>query len=153
MEAVQSVFTPKVGVRIFAAWALILAAVALVNILILTNSTELYSNEYGNQLVVWAIMLLNVGFGAGFGVSAYGLWQQKKWGRLLFLWIIAAWAILNLVGLFVPFLASRHTTFQLVGSTIRYGAALIVPLLYFNIPGVKELFYIDTQKNTPQGSK
>ena len=146
METILSIITPKVGVRIFAVWAALLAFVALFNILILTNSTELYSNQYGNQAVVWLIMLLNVGFSAGFGVSAYGLWQQKKWGRPLFLWAIVAWATLNLVGLFVPFLASRHTASQIVGSTLRYGVALIVPLLYFNLPRVKALFYADTQK-------
>lgn len=153
MESIQSFFTPKIGVRIFAAWATLLAIVALINILILTNSIELYSNQYGNQAVVWLIFLLNVGFSAGFGISAYGLWQQKKWSRALFLWTIVAWAGLNLVGLFVPFMARQQTVAQVIGGTIRYSAALIIPLWYLNIPRIKELFYADPHQNTSQGNK
>lgn len=153
MQAIQSFFTPKIGVRIFAAWATLLATVALINILVLTNSIELYSNQYGNQAAVWLILLLNIGFSVGFGISAYGLWQQKQWGRSLFLWIIVGWAGLNLIGLFVPFMARQQTTTQVIGSTIRYGAALIIPLWYFNMPRIKELFYADPQKNKSQGNK
>ena len=139
--------TLKWGVWLCAAWAFTLAVLAFVNLLLLTQAPDFYSNENGNQARIWIIFILNMGFGVAFAASAYGLWQQHNWGRLLFLWTIIIWTGFNLIALFAPafiFGSSRqYTTTELATNGIRFVASLFIPFFYLNLPRVKVLFYND----------
>ena len=138
-------FLPKWGVWICAAWALALAVLAVANLLLLTQAAGLYHDDNGDQTQIWVIFLLNVCFGLAFAASTYGLWRQKNWGRLLFLWSIVVWSGFNFLALFAPeilFSSSRqYTTSQLTTNGVRFMLGMIVPLLYLNLPRVKALFY------------
>lgn len=134
---------PRWGIRIVAVWAVILAVLAISYLLLLSVSIELYSNLYQNQVYVWIIFMLNVGFTVGFSASAYGLWQQQNWGRVLFLWLIVIWTGVNLLSLLVPdlFLTSvQRPALALTLDLIRYAVALFVPLVYLNLPHIKTCF-------------
>lgn len=135
---------PKWGIRIVATWALVMAMVAFATLLLLTSTVELYSNAYGNQALVWIVFILNALFGMGFLASAYGLWKQQNWGRLAFLWTVGIWSLFNLFALFDPgliFDSSRaYSTTQLALNGLRFSAALIVPLMYLNLPRIKSAF-------------
>jgi hypothetical protein len=88
---------------------------------------------------------MNSLFGLGFAVSAYGLWQRYNWGRILFLWLIVSWSGLNLFAIYSPYLSPRQD-FSFDGaliSTLRFGFAVILSLVYFNLPQVKDLFRLD----------
>jgi hypothetical protein len=116
--------------------------VPLANLLLLTVSTGL--DRAATQSQIWIIFILNVCFSLGFGASAIGLWQQRNWGRRLFLWMIVFWFGLNMLGLFVPellFSANQsQTTSSLVLNGLRFVVGLILPLWYLNLPHIKVLF-------------
>lgn len=134
---------PKWGIRLFALWALLLAVLAAGYLLILSASVELYSDEYSNQAQVWLIFALNIGFTVGFTAAAYGLWLQLKWGRILFLWLIVFWNGVNLLSLLAPALLMRAALpppLALALDLARYGLALLIPLVYLNLPHIKACF-------------
>ena len=91
------------GIPVFAAWALILAFVALARLLFLSRVVELAGDELGGQLGVWLVFSLDTLFCIGFGLSAYGLWGRHNWGRLLFLWLLGFWSGFELIA---PFLTN-----------------------------------------------
>ena len=137
--------TPRWGIRLFAVWAGVLTFLALARLLILTQSVELSSNAFGNQAAVWVIFGLNVSFGVGFGMSAYGLWMHHSWARNLFLWTIAIWAGFNIITIFIPG-AYRQSSFgQQVLNGLRYAVALFIPVFYLNRSQVKAIFYEASQ--------
>lgn len=135
--------SPTWGIRLLALWALILAILAAGYLLVLSASVELYSNVYHNQAQVWFIFLLNVGFSVGFAAGAFGLWRQLNWGRVLFLWLIVVWNGVNLLSVLAPgFLALnvQESPLDLAINLIRYGVALLIPLIYLNLPRIKACF-------------
>ena len=68
------------GIRLVAAWSLLLALVTLANLLLFSASIEVY----GQQGEVWWVFSLNILFTVGFGLSAFGLWQRSSWGAFAF---------------------------------------------------------------------
>ena len=138
-------FLPKWGVWICAAWALALAVLALANLLLLSQAVGLYTNNNGDQLQVWIIFLLNIGFGLAFAASTYGLWRKQNWGRLLFLWTIIIWSSFNLLALFAPDVifssGARYSAGELAANGVRFALGVFLPLLFLNLPSVKALFY------------
>ncbi len=131
------------GIRILAGWSLVLALLAASYLLILSKSVELYSNQFGNQLQVWLIFVFNVAFTVGFAAATYGLWQYQNWGRLTFLGLIVVWTGINLVGTFFPTLSlssAQQPPLLFVVNLLRYVVALVVPLLYLNLPQIKACF-------------
>lgn len=141
------VIKPEWGIRIMALWALMLALLALANLLLLSEAAALFSNEYGTQLQAWIVVMLNVIFGLAFGAATYGLWQYQNWGRILFLWIIVVWAIFNLVAIFAPGVlfptGGETNTDELAINGIRFAITLLIPIWYLNRPQIKSLFYHD----------
>lgn len=134
---------PRWGIRILAGWSLVLALLAASYLLILSKSVELYSNQFGNQFQVWLIFIFNVAFTVGFAAAAYGLWQYQNWGRLTFLGLIVAWTSINLVGTVFPALSLssvQQPPLLFVVNLLRYVVALLVPLLYLNLPQIKVCF-------------
>jgi len=135
--------SPKWGIRIFAVWGLVLTILAGANLLILSETVELYSNQYNNQSRVWFIFALNIIFVLGFAGSTYGLWKKYNWGRLAFLGVIGVWSGFNFLSLFAPGLVSFVATpplAQLLFNGLRYSAALVIPFLYLNLPHIKTEF-------------
>jgi hypothetical protein len=130
----------KWGIFILALWAGLLALLTLANLLLLSASTEVYSS-LGE---VWWIFVITIIISLGFGLSAYGLWYTKNWGRWLFMVSLILWSGFNLLALFAPsliFVSSRtYASGELILAGLRYGLALIFPLLYLNLPDVKRHF-------------
>ena len=137
--------SPKFGVWLIAAWALVLAILVFVEMLNLTQAIRLNSVESGNQTQIWIIFVLSVSFGVAFISSTYGLWRYHNWGRLLFLWTNLVWSGFNVTALFVPTLifasGNSHNAPELTTSSIRFAISLFIPFLYLNLPRVKALFY------------
>lgn len=131
-------------IRLLAVWAVLLAALALAGLLLLTQTVELYSNQFNNQALVWLIFIFQTVFAVVFAACAYGLWQFQKWGRVLFLWTSTLWFGVNLLALFVPGIlytsGGQYTTTQLILNSIRYIISLFIPVWYLNLPYVKEIF-------------
>lgn len=127
------------GVFVLTLWALLLAVLSLANLLLLMAGADSFSGLG----VVWFIFILSSGYSLGFILSAYGLWQQKNWGRFLFLWTVGIWSITNLAALFAPgiFQASQnHSTVSLILSGLRYLISFILPFWYLNLAHIKALF-------------
>ena len=121
-----------------AIWALILGILNLANLLILTLAVELYTDQYGNQMQVWLIFGMDIVFGVGFFLSAYGLWTYQSWGRTLFLWVITIWAAFNIIGLALS--VSQYGIGASIINITRYAVTLLIPLWYFHRPEVKAFF-------------
>ncbi|GAB4432826.1 MAG: hypothetical protein Kow0031_14290 [Anaerolineae bacterium] len=141
-------FTPTWGIRIVALWALVLALLAVSHLLLLTLAVELY--EGGNQPVMWAIFGMNIIFAVGFAAAAYGLWGKWNWGRIAFLWLIAVWSIFNFISLVTPGAAGvafRQSPGQWLLTGLKYGAALVIPLIYLNLPQIRAQFQPEAIQN------
>jgi hypothetical protein len=148
---VRAFLEPKWGIRIVALTALIFAIPALVNLLILM-SVRPSDNGAGTQLQLWIIFALTTCFCLVFVASAYGLWQQQNWGRVLFLWTIVMWCGFNLFAIFAPdFLfpsARQYTLNELAVNSIRFSLPLLIPLWYLNRPSIKAHFHYNTSENS-----
>lgn len=134
----------KWGVWICAAWALVLAFLAVANLLLLSQIVA-YSDGQVSQGQIWAVFIMNVIFGLAFAASTYGLWRRQNWGRLLFIWTIVIWSAANFVALFIPGLLflveNQRSAGELTLGGIRFAVGLILPLWYLNLPRIKTLFY------------
>ena len=126
----------------FAGWALVLAFIALSRLLFLSRVVELAHEEFGSQTGVWLVFALDALFCVGFGLSAYGLWKRRNWGRLLFLWLLGAWSAFELIG---PFVANQDAFIDLTANIFRVAVGLLIALFYFNLPRIKTLFNIDEE--------
>ncbi len=115
-----------------------MALVAVARLLFLSGAVELTSNQFGTQTQVWVIFIFNAIFAIGFAGSAYGLWIRRSWGRILFLWVIGAWSVFNLVALLMTL--DRYATSEFIINLLRLIAGLLISLWYFNIPRIKALF-------------
>jgi len=131
-------------IRLFALWALVLALIAFASLLITTKIAELGGDQVATPAQIWTLFILQTGFGIAFATCAYGFWQYRAWGRILFLWTSTVWFGLNLLALFAPgviFVSdSQYTTTGLILNGIRYIIALIIPLGYLNLAHVKDIF-------------
>ena len=128
---------PKWGIRTFAMWSLVLAVLAAAHLLVLSATAEAVYVEAA--LPIWIISSLNFLFALGFGASAYGLWQHRPWGRTMFLGLIIILSGLNFASLLVSG-GLWAAGFPLLLNGLRYGAALVIPWLYFNLPNIRLQF-------------
>src|SRR5262245_47226717 len=110
-------------IRIIAGWSLILGLLNVASGLLLNRSDELYVNRLGNQMLLWFFLVISICFGIGFFLSAYGLWVYKSWGRTLFLWLIVAWAALNIASLAGS--AEQRTISELVVNVFRFAVTAL----------------------------
>lgn len=138
------------GILLLTLWAVILTLLALARLLLLTQAVELFSDQFGTQMQIWIIFILNALFGVGFGASAYGLWRRHNWGRILFLWLIVIWSASNLFALFLNFInpaAASLAPIDMFLGLLQGILGAIIPLWYLNIPRIKNLFHMqDSQK-------
>jgi len=141
---VQQRNVSKWGIWICTAWALVLAFLAVANLLLLSQIVA-YSNGQVSQGQIWAIFMMNIIFGLAFAASTFGLWRRHNWGRLLFIWAIVIWSAINLVALFIPgFLfpiENQPSAGELTLGGVRFAVGLVLPLWYLNLPRIKTLFY------------
>ncbi len=138
--SVKSIFTPAWGIRILALWAVVLALLAMSHLLLLTLAVELYEGD--NQARMWVIFGLNIIFAVGFSAAGYGLWLKKNWGRIAFLWLIGVWSAFNFISLLAPNLnlILGQPPLQWLFAGLKYSAALVIPMVYLNLPRVKTEF-------------
>jgi hypothetical protein len=127
-------FSPKWGIRIFALWSLILAILAAAHLLVLSAAAETVYVEAA--IPIWIVSGLNFLFALGFGVCVVGLWQHRNWARIMFLGLIVFWSGFNFANLLVSS-GLRTSGYPLLLSGLRYGVALLIPWLYFNLPKIK----------------
>jgi hypothetical protein len=120
----------------------VLAFVALSRLLFLSRIVEIAGDEFGSQSGVWLTFGLDALFGAGFGLTAYGLWNRRNWARLLFLWLLGFWSAFELIA---PFLTNNDAFIDLTANIFRVAIGLLISLYYFNLPRIKALFVIDEE--------
>src|SRR5262245_45698101 len=89
-------------------------------------------------MLLWFFLVMTICFGIGFFLSAYGLWFYKSWGRILFLWLIVAWAALNIASLAGS--ADQYTIGELSVNIFRFVITALIPLWYLHRPHVKAVF-------------
>ena len=104
--------------------------------------------QFGTPDTLFGWLSLALAFVApfGFGASVYGLWELRPWGRYLFLTMSTLFFGFNLIGVWLPGGVSPNLqdptqirNAQLLGSA-RYGLALVLPLIYFNLNRIRTLF-------------
>lgn len=114
----------------------------LANLLLLTVSVEFLDATAQGR--IWLVFIFNLGFSLIFGLSAYGLWQQRNWGRLLFMGGLAVWAVFNLTALLAPgnFFSTGQdfTAGERLLNGLRHLIGLILPLWYLNLSQIKAIF-------------
>lgn len=129
-------------------WAILLAFNAGVALWDITGPLA----QFGTPDTPYGWLSLATAFVApfGFGISIYGLWELRPWGRYLFLSLSTLFFSLNLIGVWLPGGVppniqdpTQIRNAQLLAS-VRYGLALIIPLIYFNLNHIRILF----QKST-----
>ena len=82
-----------------------------------------------------------------FVASAYGLWNRRNWGRLLFIGCVIVWGGFYVVSLFTPdgpVVSGNYTLGTLALNIIAYVGGTFSIVLYLNLPHIKALF--DTQE-------
>ena len=126
------------------AWAIILA---FNTGLALWDSTGPLA-QYGSPdtLVGWLSLAMAFAAPFGFGASVYGLWELRPWGRYLFMTLSTLFFCFNLIGIWLPGGVppniqdpTQMRNARLLASA-RYGLALAIPLLYFNLNHIRILF-------------
>lgn len=129
----------------FILWAFVLAFNTGVTLWDLTGPLAQFGSP--DTLAGWLGLALAFVAPFGFGASVYGLWALRPWGRYLFLALSTLFFGFNLVGVWLP--GGLPLTIQdplqvrnarLLASA-RYGLALIIPLVYFNLSWIKSLFH------------
>lgn len=134
---------------VFIAWAFVLA---FNTGLILWDFTRPLVNQYGFPATSIGRLALAIAFIApfGFGASVFGLWHLRPWGRYLFLGMTILFFGFNLLSVWLPGdpISEVPPPKRWVDSA-RFGLALVIPLIYFNLNWIKPLF----QKNRPVESE
>lgn len=134
----------------FVAWAFILAfntGVILWDITGLLGQFISPSTAFG-----WLSLVIAFVAPFGFGLSVYGLWGLRPWGRYLFMALSIVFFGTNLVGVWLPSELPLTVTAQAqlrnarLLSTARYGLAIIIPLIYFNLGHIKASFRESTNR-------
>jgi hypothetical protein len=129
---------------LFIAWAFVLAFNTGVVLWDLTGSLSQFGRPH--TAFGWLSLIVTLFAPFGFGISVYGLWGLRPWGRHLFLGSSTLFFGVNLIGIWLiddlPLTSQALTPLgnpRLLGSA-GYGLALIVSFIYFNLSRVKTLF-------------
>lgn len=125
-------------IRVIACWAFVLGILSLAHTLTFSLAFDQYVDRLGSPALVWSFFVMDIFFGAGFLFSGYGLWLYKRWGRALFLWLITAWTVFNIIGLLL--LLGQYDAVSLLINIFRYTITLFIPLWYLHRPHVKAFF-------------
>ena len=135
----------------FIAWSIILAFDTGLFLWDITGPLSQFGSP--DTLFGWLSLVLAFVAPFGFGASVYGLWELRPWGRLLFMVLSAVLFGFRLVAVWMPggmppdlLDATQIRNARLLASA-RYGLALIIPLIYFNLAFIRILF----QRNCSQG--
>jgi hypothetical protein len=128
---------PLVGIRVMAVWSVVLALLAIAHMLVLSAASEV--GQLQLAIPFWVVFFLNGLFMAGFTASGFGLWRRLWWGRLLFLGLIVTWSLFNFAGL-VSQVNTSMVSPRLLLDLLRFGIALVVPLIYLNLPNIRHQF-------------
>ena len=129
-------------------WAIILAFNTGVILWDLTGPLA----QFGSPDTLFGRLSLALAFVApfGFGASVYGLWELRPWGRYLFLTMSTLFFGFNLIGVWLPGGVppnlqdpTQIRNARLLAS-VRYGLALVIPLIYFNLNRIRTLFQEST---------
>jgi hypothetical protein len=104
--------------------------------------------QFGSPETLFGWLSLAMAFAApfGFGASVYGLWELRPWGRYLFLTTSTLFFGFNLIGVWLPggVPPSIQDPTQIRNARLlasaRYGLALAIPLVYFNLNRIRALF-------------
>jgi hypothetical protein len=129
----------------FILWAFVLAFNTGVTLWDITGPLAQFGSP--DTLVGWLGLALAFVAPFGFGASVYGLWALRPWGRYLFLALSTLFFGFNLVGVWLPGglpLTIQDPTLAINArllASARYGLALIIPLVYFNLSWIKALFH------------
>ena len=136
------------------AWAILLAFNTGVVLWDITGPLA----QFGTPDTLYGWLSLATAFVApfGFGASVYGLWELRPWGRYLFLFLSTLFFGLNLIGVWLPGGLppnlqdpTQIRNAQLLAS-VRYGLALVIPLIYFNLSYIRILFQTSTHPQTSE---
>ena len=125
-------------------WAIILALNTGIELWDITGPLA----QYGTPDTFFGWLSLVMAFVApfGFGASVYGLWELRPWGRYLFLTLSTLFFGLNLIGVWLPggVPPTIEDPIQIRNARLlasaRYGLALAIPLIYFNLSHIRVLF-------------
>ncbi|MFN8454189.1 MAG: hypothetical protein U0401_05855 [Anaerolineae bacterium] len=131
------------GIFVLFLWALVLALVSFARMLLLSAVVGVTQEENMSQNQVWLVFIVNTIFGLGFLASAYGLWIRRQWGRLLFIIIIAVWAIFYLIAIFLPQSSPGgqvYSPIEWIINLIPYLIGSIGAIWYLNLAHIKALF-------------
>jgi hypothetical protein len=129
---------------VFMAWAIVLTFNSGVALWDITGPLAQYGSP--NTLFGWLSLVIAFVAPFGFGASVYGLWALRPWGRYLFLGLSTLFFGLNLIGVWLPGGIPPNLQYptQILNARLlasaRYGLALIIPLIYFNLSWVRILF-------------
>ena len=135
---------------IFIVWVVILAFNTGVALWDITGPLAQFGTP--NTLFGWLSLILAFVAPFGFGASVYGLWDLRPWGRYLFLTVSTFFFALNLIGVWLPggVPLSLQDPIQIRNARLlasaRYGLALVIPLIYFNLDRIKALFRKSTNE-------
>ena len=123
---------------IFIAWAMLQAFNTGLVLWDLTGPLA----QFGSPSTPFGWLSLALAFVApfGFAASVYGLWGLHPWGRYLFLVLSTLFFGANLAGAWLPGGLPWATPNARLLATARYGLALAIPLVYFNLAWIKTLF-------------
>ena len=85
----------------------------------------------------------------GFGACVYGLWERRAWGRYLFMGLSTLFFGVNLIAVWLPLglPPGLEDPVQIRNARLltsaRFGLALVIPIVYFNLSWIKALFQGD----------
>lgn len=128
---------------VFVAWAVILVFDTGLYLWDLTGPLGLFGPP--DTLFGWLSLALAFVAPFGFGASVYGLWGLRPWGRCLFVGLSILYFGANLAAVWLPGGpppagdAAQVLSARLL-ATARYGLALAIPLVYFNLKWIRALF-------------
>jgi hypothetical protein len=131
-------------------WAIILAFNTGVALWDITGPLA----QFGTPTTLFGWLSLALAFVApfAFGASVYGLWELRPWGRYLFLTVSTLFFAFNLIGVWLPggLPPNLQDPTQIRNArtlaSVRYGLALVIPLIYFNLDRNRTLFRESTDR-------
>lgn len=139
-------FLPKnYGIYIISIWSFALAVQGIITIVYTVKtqgSVEVLLPKTQIGLYQTAVIIFSIAF----FIAAIGLWLKANWGRWLFLITCSIYFIISIVGLFI----SNNNTIGIeirALLAVRYVVSLILPLIYLNLPFIKEVFEKTTQSS------
>jgi hypothetical protein len=133
---------------VFIAWAFVLAFNTGINLWDITGPLSMSGPP--DTAFGWLSLLLAFIAPFGFGACVYGLWGRRAWGRYLFMGLSTLFFGVNLIGVWLPLglppgledaVQIRNARWL---ASARFGLALVIPLIYFNLSRIKVLFQGDS---------